>query len=97
MHFTRSNGVVTVVPTCDAQGQVENLHQIADQLMPGDHMVVIDLSSVALLRSPDMAQLVDLAKSVSIKGGSVSLRGCSPMVRKLLAMTRLDQLFSVAA
>jgi anti-anti-sigma factor len=95
MQVNATGGIVVATPSVDAHGQLERLDGLTERMAPGDLALIIDLTAVRMLRSPDLAAMVDVAKGCTRRGGMLTLRGCNPDIRKALRMTRLDQLFAV--
>ncbi len=57
--------------------------------------LVLDFSDVKWLASAVLEKLVAAHRTMTTKGGSVTLVGLGPEIREILAVTKLDQLFSV--
>jgi anti-anti-sigma factor len=60
---------------------------------PGD--VRLDLSDVQFAGSAGLVELVRLCRKVRARGGQLTLVNTRPLVREVLALTRLDELFGV--
>jgi anti-anti-sigma factor len=60
---------------------------------PGD--VRLDLADVQFAGSAGLVELVRLARKVRARGGKLTLANPRPLVREVLALTRLDQFFGV--
>ena len=59
----------------------------------GCERFVIDLSRVTVIDSMGLAMLVSL--NALLKGARLAIAGPSPMIRQLLAVTKLDQVFDM--
>ena len=62
-------------------------------LKPEHRYVAIDLSSSTFVDSEGLGALVGIHKAVVVRGGAVRLVNCSPMIRDLFRLTRLEGLF----
>lgn len=62
----------------------------------GDDPVVIDFSDVSFIDSSGLGVLVGALKRVREHGGEVELRGLTPATRKVLEITGLTKLFTIA-
>ncbi len=65
------------------------------QMTTADQVVKVDLAAVPMIHSGDLATLVDLYKDLMKHGKDFVLTNVSADVRKVLAITRLDQVFSL--
>lgn len=95
MHLTRSADRCTFVIDADGHGRPQRLDQIQAQVVASDLAIRIDLGRISAVTSPELAQLVELHKELSRRGKALTIDGCQPMVRKVLTVTRLDQVLSV--
>lgn len=68
------------------------LHPVA---VAGPPRVVVDLSGVSFIDSTGIGVLVTALKQVRARGGQMVLRSPQPMVRKVLAITGLDRVFTI--
>jgi len=68
---------------------------VTDHLTMDDHTVVLDLIHIPALHSPGLANLVTVYVHLQRRGKVLRLRNLSAMNRKVLAMTRLDQLMTI--
>ncbi len=57
--------------------------------------LILNFSDVKWLASAVLEKLVVVHRSLASKGGSVTLVGVGPEIREILALTKLDQVFSV--
>ncbi len=57
---------------------------------------VVDLQKVDYLSSSGVAMLVGLKRRMEARGGKIVFFHIQPIVRDLLAMTRLDRFFTIA-
>jgi anti-anti-sigma factor len=60
-------------------------------------MIVVDLSTAHSISTVILGMLLSLRRSMMNLGGEVRLTGVQPMVRRVLNICRLDQLFGVFA
>ena len=60
-----------------------------------DQIVILDLTHIPHLHSPGLANLVQVYVQLSKRGKTVQLSQTSEHNRRMLAATRLDQLFTV--
>lgn len=95
MHLTRSTDRCTFVVDADSHGRPQRLDQIQAQVVASDLAIRVDLGRITAITSPELAQLVELHKELSRRGKELIVDGCQPMVRKVLTVTRLDQVLSV--
>jgi anti-anti-sigma factor len=68
---------------------------ILDRLQESDHHVILDLSLVASLHSPGLANLVTIHVSLQKRGKKLTLTGINEVNRRLLRATNLDKLLVV--
>ena len=66
-------------------------------LKDSDQHVILDLTLVATLHSPGLANLVSIHVSLQKRGKKLSLLGLNEHNRRLLRVTNLDQLLTIAA
>ena len=95
MRLDRSDDVCTFHVDTDANGRPERLDTIHGQLIPTDLVIKVDLAKVQIVTSPDLAHLVELYKDTTKRGKSMILKNVQAPVRKVLSVTRLDQLLMV--
>ncbi|MDS4020064.1 MAG: STAS domain-containing protein [Candidatus Competibacter sp.] len=68
------------------------LLQIVEQ---GSGKLVLNLEGVGFMDSSGLSVLVSVLKSARIKNGEVVLLGLTPIVRSLIELTRLQQIFEI--
>jgi anti-anti-sigma factor len=68
---------------------------IQSLIADGSRRIVLDLSSVGAIDSSGLGTLVGNAKSMSSAGGCIVLAGLNDRVRRVLAITNLDQYFVI--
>lgn len=68
------------------------LLQIVEQ---GSGKLVLNLEGVGFMDSSGLSVLVSTLKSARIKNGEVVLLGLTPIVRSLIELTRLQQIFEI--
>lgn len=68
------------------------LLQIVEQ---GNGKLVLNLEGVGFMDSSGLSVLVSTLKSARIKNGEVVLLGLTPIVRSLIELTRLQQIFEI--
>jgi anti-sigma B factor antagonist len=64
-------------------------------LEDGAGKVVLDLDSVESLDTEGVKGLIKLLRSSRAKGGEIALSSSKPTVRRTLAVTALDRIFSM--
>jgi anti-sigma B factor antagonist len=57
--------------------------------------LVLDLSKLSYINSSGLGILINLLKTVQVKGGDIKLTGLQGELRELFSITSLDQIFSV--
>ena len=68
----------------------------ASEADPGIKRVVLDLSDVAILPSIALGLLVQTLNKCKERHQRLKLAGAQPQIRKVLTLTRLDQLIELA-
>jgi len=68
----------------------------ASESDPGIALVVLDLSAVAIVPSIALGLLVQTLNKCNERQQRLKLAGVQPQIRKVLALTRLDELFELA-
>lgn len=97
MRMERNGHHATFYPTQTSNSPIAGLGDIEDQVANTDLVVDINFSEVELVHSFELSQLVELHRWSNSHGKKLSLSHMSASNRKLLKITPLDQLFSVAA
>ena len=89
--------VVTVTGDVDMHSQGGLRDALTEAgAVPGTR-VVLDLSGVEFMASAGVHVLLDMAGQFESAGGALVLVGPRPMVARVLALTRADELIPVAA
>jgi anti-anti-sigma factor len=57
--------------------------------------VIADMSELMFLDSAGLGMFITVLRSLEERGGSVSIAGCHPSVRRALTITRLDRVFQI--
>lgn len=73
----------------------EFVGMVLEALGNGEKRLVLDLGLVAMLHSPSLANLVTIHISLARNGGELVLAGLNEHNLRILALTRLDRLFTV--
>ncbi|MFM2092277.1 MAG: hypothetical protein RLZZ127_2766 [Planctomycetota bacterium] len=95
MKLERTDDIVRITLTdADEVGGLD-ADRILGQLVPSDAAIRLDISAVSLLRSAELAALVEVHKGLLKRGKDFALTGLSEGNQKLLRLTRLDQLFQI--
>jgi anti-sigma B factor antagonist len=63
-------------------------------LKPEHRVVEVDLSHASFVDSEGLGALISAHKAMAERGGIVRIKGALPMVRELLRLTRLNELFT---
>ena len=95
MRLERSDNVVRITLTDPDEVGALDADKVLDQLVPADTAVRLDIGAVPLLRSAELAALVEIHKGLLKRGKDFALCNLSEGNQKLLRLTRLDQLFQV--
>lgn len=74
--------------TVDELGRV-----VAEELRRGHHAIRLDLDAATFLSSAGIRGLFETQRSTKVAGGTCFIRRMSPVVRKVLDLTRLTPLF----
>lgn len=91
--------VITIRESRISEGSViESLRQEIEQAITGqsNQRVVLDFSAVELMSSETLGLLIGLYRDLAESGGRIVLCGVREPIQKVLAVTRLDQLFRIA-
>ena len=91
----RGSARFTLSGEIDAAWMADNQHRIADLLEPRPQRVVVDLEEVTFMDSTGLNLLARCLKATTPQKGEVAVLNPSPMVRKILAITGLDQVVTV--
>ena len=93
------SGVLVARITCPMVGQREApivQEEIETAASKGRWHVVIDLSDVTMLASMGLGTLITLSKSCKAHGGKAVAFGLNDELKKLVKMTRLDRVLTIA-
>ena len=82
----RLSGATDLSNAARLEGQVRNVVEL------GERHLVVDLSETTFLDSAALAALVSAHHRATVLGGSIRLAGAKGPVRKMLAVTRLDEI-----
>ncbi len=97
MQITREADSCRLLIRVDPIFEVSALaRSILAAVQDSDREVELDLQWVEMLHSPSLGELTRVYTSLTRRGVRVSLSGLSAFNRRLLKMTRLDQLFGIA-
>ena len=66
-----------------------------EKLDKGHRNFVLDLSVVRVMDSCGLSVLISVKKALDLAGARVVLAGASPMITRLLAITKLDRVFDI--
>lgn len=95
---TRALGDRAVV-SVGGEVDLETASQLAEHALDALHQVsphiVLDITGVTFMDSTGLKVLVTIERRAQLAGGSFVLVGASPPVRRILALTGLDQVFSL--
>lgn len=68
---------------------------VLESMLEGEARLIIDLGLVSSLHSPSLANLVSIHIALARRGGEMLLTGLHERNRKILAITKLDRLFTI--
>ena len=88
---------MTMTPVClkiDAARAVEALQEVPDKLDGAGSEMTLDFSSVCRIDPPTLRALEELADAADKKAVTVSLRGVSVDIYKVLKLMKLSNRFS---
>lgn len=86
------------VVTAGGEIDVHTSPGLGDALRAGDassQWLVLDLTAVTFLDSTGLSAMVTALNRARARGGSMSLVGPAGLVRRVLAITELDQVFAI--
>lgn len=69
--------------------------QIDEALSSHPEQLVVDLSACPFVDASALSMLLEMHRRASRAGGALTLRGCSPRVLRLLALTGLRRVFDL--
>jgi len=87
---------VDVVGVLDLSSLPRVRAQIDEALVARPERLVVDLSACPFVDASALSMLLDAHRRARRAGGSLTLRGCSPRVLRLLALTGLRGVFDLA-
>ena len=87
--------VITLVGELDIATAPELWAAIDKALAQGRTKLVLDLSALAFVDSTGLGVFVRAAKELRAAGGGLALKAPGERVSKLLAMTRLEEVFDI--
>ncbi|MFM7207465.1 MAG: STAS domain-containing protein [Planctomycetaceae bacterium] len=92
-------GVVLLVCAgrVDAETGPELMRAVADELRLGHHAIRLDLDAITFLSSAGISHLFETQKSAKAVGGTCFARLVSPVVKRVLDLTRLSPLIMEGA
>jgi anti-sigma B factor antagonist len=71
----------------------ENLHELIQRR--DQPKIILNFDEIRVLSSAPIGMLVNLKKKVDAKGGSLLLCGLDPIVRDILKLTHVEELFTI--
>lgn len=92
MQLRRDENRVTVAGEVDVDTAPRLTTALLAAVRTAQH-VVVDLTAVTFMDSQGLAALVRARREAEARGGTVSLTGVTPRIRKLLRITGLDVAF----
>jgi anti-anti-sigma factor len=87
--------IVRVSGHMDAVGAMEVWEAASPHVTAERPVLLMDLSGVPWLSSAGITTLINLLKKVKALGGTVSVFGCSPTVRKVFTVVGLEPILNV--
>jgi anti-sigma B factor antagonist len=81
------------------EGQLKALVGLIDEAAGADPeiaLIVLDLARVTILPSLALGRLVQIANNCKARNQGLKLTGLQPQIRKVFAITHLDQVFEIA-
>jgi anti-sigma B factor antagonist len=85
-------GLLSIVGEVD----IANVHELEAALAnadTGNGDLIVDMTGVRYMDSSGFAALLDGARRLRGRGATVHLAGCSPTIKRLLDVTRLNIIF----
>ena len=70
---------------------------VLESLLDGERKLIIDLGLVSMLHSPSLANLVTIHITLAKRDSEMVLTGLHEKNLRILAITKLDRLFSIEA
>jgi anti-sigma B factor antagonist len=87
--------VVEVVGEVDVATSPQLERRLLDLVAGGKLDIVLDLSEVTFLDSSGIGALVRVWRPLKTAGGSLTIRHPSPLVRRVLSIEGMDQVWSI--
>lgn len=87
--------VIVLAGEIDLYSAPKLKQEMAMLLESGIRQVIIDLSSVEYLDSTGLGVIIGGLRRIKEKNGSLSLVGLSPLIRRVIEITRLNDVFDI--
>lgn len=94
---TDAADVLSLVGELDVAAAPRFVSQAADVLRGGARRLFVELDGVSFVDSAGLAALLNVLRRATAASAAMVLIGVPPQLRALLAQTRLDREFAVAA
>ncbi len=75
----------------------EFVPMVLESMLEGEKKLIMDLGLVSMLHSPSLANLVTIHITLAKRGNEMVLTGLHERNLRILSITKLDRLFTVAA
>jgi anti-anti-sigma factor len=95
MDITRDGPVLVLGGDFDVRSTMEVRNAVYDLLSAHDADVVIDLSEVGSIDVTAIKVLAVATRQAAREGHHLTLRGCSPAVRRMLLLSHLNRFLEV--
>jgi len=93
------NGDISIIKLQEQRLIYENLDPIQEQFTSlveaGRRKIIIDLSNVEYIDSFAVGFIMDMYRRLSTQNGSLRLSGLRPRVKKILTITRVDNVIDI--
>jgi anti-sigma B factor antagonist len=93
------SGEISILKLQEARLIYENLDPIQEQFISlvesGKRKIIIDLSEVEYIDSFAVGFIMDMYRRLSIKDGALRLSGLQARVKKILTITRVDNVIDI--
>ena len=93
------SGGVSIIKLHEPRMIYENLDPIQEQFIAlvesGRRKIVVDLSDVEYIDSFAVGFIMDMYRRLSTQEGSLKLSGLQPRVKKILTITRVDNVIDI--
>lgn len=97
VRYEEPHTIVTVPARVDVTNTQGLLNAVRGAMGKGDDRFILDLSSTEAIDSTALGAIVSLYKSLRVGEGDLLLAGMQEGVRRVLALTRLDRVFTLYA